>query len=494
MEFNHNENKDKNNKEDNNIKVDLYKDKKNINFSYKEDSFKGNSNIENDFVKNKINIESYKFNDNIKESNKLLDKEKPKIDLKSNLNISENKNSNNTINKNKEDIKNCNEEKIITKIYRKEISIKDWGCRNLDSYNIIKNPVGEGTFGTVFKAYYKGPEDYAKKLGIPKIVALKKIKTDNEKQGFPITALREIMVMKRLHHKNILQLLEVLASKPSEKDNDKRFAYLVFEYMEHDLFSLIQNNFFYEKSQIKFILYQLLQGLKYLHQNHVLHRDIKPANILINNKGEVKIGDFGLSRIFSELIKNKRYTNRVVTICYRAPELLLGENNYGPAIDVWSIGCVLWEIITGEILFYGKDEKEVFLQICKECGTPSENIWQGIKNLPFYSDFIPKDNYECKLNTKYKNYNKFDDTAFDLFMKMICFDPKKRITIEDSLNHPYFFQEPKMCEEKDMPKIEEDFHRYSKIKKEHQKQQLIGKGDYNKGNSKNFIGKKRNHK
>ena len=328
------------------------------------------------------------------------------------------------------------------------------------------------------------------------MVALKKIKTEDEKQGFPITALREIMIMKRLHHKNILQLFEVITSKKKEINDMKRDAYLVFEYMEHDLFSLIHSKLYYEKSQIKLILYQLLQGLNYLHQNNVLHRDIKPQNILVNNKGEVKIGDFGLSRIFANTSNIKRYTNRVVTRWYRSPELLLGETNYGPAIDMWSIGCVFWELLTGEVLFMGNNEKEVFLQICKKCGTPSEEEWPGMTKFKEYNNLYPQKKFECELDFGLisKKYNKFDKITFDLFKKMISLNPEKRITIQEALEDDYFTKhEPKMCEEKDMPKIEEDFHLNLKNKKDQQKQHAA-KGDYNKEKSRNYIGKKRNHK
>ena len=322
-------------------------------------------------------------------------------------------------------------------------------------------------------------------------MALKKIKTENEKQGFPITSLREIMIMKRLNHKNILQLLEVVTSKPSKNNNFENNAYLVFEYMEHDLCSLIHSKIDYEKTQIKLILYELIKGLEYLHNNNVLHRDIKPQNILLNNKGELKIGDFGLSRIFQYNLKNKKYTNRVVTRWYRAPELLLGDIEYGPAIDIWSLGCVFWEILTGDVLFLEDNEKNVFFSICKKCGTPSETNWPGISKYPRYIDFMPQKKFECELNKEYKKYSKIDDITFDLFMKMICLNPKERITIADILKHPYFVShEPKICEEKDMPRIEEEFHYYTKSKMNQPRPQHIAKNEYDKNNKK-YLGKKR---
>jgi cyclin-dependent kinase 12/13 len=334
-------------------------------------------------------------------SNKLEQKEQEKIENLSTLKkseVNEEKNGikskpiankenkeNNHENKTKEENeknntenKENNNKNDVQKYHRKEIPVKDWGCRSIDEYDIFDNePVGNGTYGTVFKAIYKGSPEYAKNYGIPKIVALKKIKTVNEKEGFPITALREIMIMKRLKHKNILQLLEVVISKPNEKNKFKSNAYLVFEYMEHDLCSIIFSNFLYEKSQIKYILHELLLGLQYLHQNNILHRDIKTLNILLNNKGEVKIGDFGLSRIYADNVK-KKYTNRVATLYYRAPELLLGDTVYGGEIDVWSLGCVFWEILAGNCLFYGENDKSVFLKICQTCGNPNENNWPGV--------------------------------------------------------------------------------------------------------------------
>lgn len=154
----------------------------------------------------------------------------------------------------------------------------------------------------------------------------------------------------------------------------KQDAYMVFEYMEHDLCTIICNNIKYELSHIKYIFHELIEGLECLHKSNVIHRDIKPVNILLNNKGEVKTGDFGLSRFYinNKNINNKKYTNHVVTVNYRAPELALGTNQYTANVDISSMGCVLLEILAGEMTFYldkGMDDKTenmfLFLSICK---------------------------------------------------------------------------------------------------------------------------------
>ena len=230
--------------------------------------------------------------------------------------------------------------------YNKRIPTSQWSCKNAELYEKVYQ-VGEGTFGKVYKAKLKAlpgknfnmTSDY---------VALKRILMENEKEGFPITAIREIMILKRLSHPNIISLHEIVTSKPSEKNKFRGNVYLVFEYMEHDLSGLVDLKINFNVSQIKCILHQILTGIHYLHTNNVIHRDIKGANILINNRGEVKIADFGLARIHNPNPNiNKIYTNRVVTLWYRAPELLLGSTNYGPSIDMWSVGCLFSELLAG---------------------------------------------------------------------------------------------------------------------------------------------------
>ena len=224
------------------------------------------------------------------------------------------------------------------------VPLSEWSSHPSEFYD-KEEQVGEGVFGKVFKAKFKLSISNTKscvKQG--EYVALKKILMHNEKEGFPITAYREIMILRRLNHKNIITLHEVVTSRPCEKNKYKGSVYLVFEYMEHDLLGLIDRKISYDVSHIKCILHQILEGLAYLHENNVIHRDIKGANILLNNRGEVKIADFGLARTHTPN-SNQLYTNRVVTLWYRAPEILLGivliklgSHKYDTSSDIWSIG------------------------------------------------------------------------------------------------------------------------------------------------------------
>jgi cyclin-dependent kinase 12/13 len=241
---------------------------------------------------------------------------------------------------NNEEIPKKDQQQRVEVVRREPMA--NWQSKPADMFEKV-DLVGEGTFGKVYKAKYKPQVDKSLvgKLKEPKAehVALKRILMDNEKEGFPITAIREIMILKKLNHKNIINLMEIVTSKPSEKNKFRGNVYLVFEYMEHDLAGLADRNMSFSISQIKCIMHQILSGVNYMHSNHIIHRDIKGANILINNKGEIKIADFGLARTHNPNPNATRsYTNRVVTLWYRSPELLLGAKNYGPSIDMWSVG------------------------------------------------------------------------------------------------------------------------------------------------------------
>ena len=358
----------------------------------------------------------------------------------------------------------------------KRIPMKEWRCRDASLYSKISQ-VGEGTFGKVYKAQYNSKSNTS-------YVALKKILIENEKEGFPVTAMREILIMKRLHHQNILKLIEIVLSQPNEKNKNRGNFYLVFEYMEHDLSLLSTFRINYTIPEIKCILYQILSGIGYLHENNIIHRDIKSANILLNNKGEIKIGDFGLARLINPNPNvAKRYTNRVVTLWYRAPELLLGETNYGFAIDVWSIGCVFSELLNGVPLFNGRTDNEQVEKIFEKCGIPNEDTWKGVTKLKYWKDRCPNANYTFNLREVYKDNKKVDDITFDLLSKMLILDPSKRITVKDALEHNFFKCEPFMCKPEELPIIGEDSHEYQSRKDYKQNKILM---EANRGN-KNLI-------
>lgn len=179
-----------------------------------------------------------------------------------------------------------------------------------------------------------------------KIVALKKVLMENEKEGFPITALREIKILQLLKHENVVNLIEICRTKANSAKYKATF-YLVFDFCEHDLAGLLSNvNVKFSMGEIKKVMQQLLNGLFFIHSQKILHRDMKAANILITKNGVLKLADFGLARAISTSKAGhaNRYTNRVVTLWYRPPELLLGERNYGSPVDLWGAGCIMAEV------------------------------------------------------------------------------------------------------------------------------------------------------
>jgi len=195
----------------------------------------------------------------------------------------------------------------------------------------ILTKIGEGTYGEVFKARQKQTGD---------LCALKKVRLENEKEGFPITAVREIQILRQLTHANIVNLKEIVmdAREISEISNHTSF-YLVFEYCDHDLFGLLDSGLIQlNLEHIASFMYQLMSALAYCHTRKFLHRDIKCSNILLNNNGKIKLADFGLARFYNAEDKDRPYTNKVITLWYRPPELLLGEERYGTAVDIWSCG------------------------------------------------------------------------------------------------------------------------------------------------------------
>uniref|UniRef100_T1IY59 Protein kinase domain-containing protein n=1 Tax=Strigamia maritima TaxID=126957 RepID=T1IY59_STRMM len=317
--------------------------------------------------------------------------------------------------------------------FNKSIPIDDYEypyCDEVAKYDKMAK-IGQGTFGEVFKAKHKKTK---------KLVALKKVLMDNEKEGFPITALREIRILQLLKHENVVNLIEI----SSQFNRSKSTFYLVFDFCEHDLAGLLSNvNVKFSLGEIKKVMQQLLNGLYFIHSNKILHRDMKAANILITKSGVLKLADFGLARAFS-VNKNgaaNRYTNRVVTLWYRPPELLLGERNYGPSVDQWGAGCIMAEMWTRSPIMQGGTEQHQVTLISQLCGSISPEAWPGVEKLELYNKLELPKGQKRKVKERLKAYVK-DQFALDLLDKLLILDPKKRVDSDSALNHDFFWTDP----------------------------------------------------
>lgn len=283
--------------------------------------------------------------------------------------------------------------------------------------------VGSGTYGKVFK----GLNVYTKGL-----VALKRIRMEGERDGFPVTAVREIKLLQSLRHPNIVNLQEVMVEK-----ND---CFMVFEYLSHDLTGLLNHpSFKLDPAQRKDLAKQLFEGLDYLHTRGVLHRDIKAANILVSSRGVLKLADFGLARFYAKR-HQLDYTNRVITIWYRSPELLLGETQYTAAVDVWSAACVMVEIFNRTAVFPGDGtELSQLEKIYNVLGTPSRQDWPGLVDMAWFELLRPTLKRKSTFAEKYSD--KLTPAAFELLSGMFQYDPAKRPTAAEALRHAYFTTE-----------------------------------------------------
>jgi len=287
-------------------------------------------------------------------------------------------------------------------------------------YDVTEPKVlGEGTYGKVYKAVAKQTRQ---------VVAIKRIKLNPEDdEGVPSTALREVAVLKELNSEYVVKLYEAFCS-PNKLT-------LVFELMENDLKKYMKAlGKPLEVSVIKCLCWQMVKGLEVCHARRIIHRDIKPQNLLIDQQLRLKLADFGLARAF--MVPLPKYTHEVVTVWYRAPEILLGNGLYSLPVDMWATGCVFAEMATGQPLFAGDSEIDTIFKVFQKLGTPTEEMWPGLSELPFFKPSFPKwpaKGWDNIRNTK----SQVGLDGIDLLEKLMAYDPKKRLSARKSLEHPY---------------------------------------------------------
>ncbi|KAJ4910061.1 Protein kinase superfamily protein [Raphanus sativus] len=312
-------------------------------------------------------------------------------------------------------------------------AIKGWVPRHAESFEKLEK-IGQGTYSTVYRA---------RDLETGKMVAMKKVRFVNMDPESVRFMAREINILRKLDHPNVMKLECLVTSKLSGS------LYLVFEYMEHDLSGLaLRPGVKFTESQIKCYMKQLLSGLEHCHSRGILHRDIKGSNLLVNNDGVLKIGDFGLATLYHPTDQDQPLTSRVVTLWYRAPELLLGATQYGAGIDLWSVGCILTELFLGKPIMPGRTEVEQMHKIFKLCGSPSDEYWRKTK-LPLATSFKPQQPYKRVLQETFKS---LPSSALALVDKLLSLEPETRGSTSSTLNSKFFTTEPLPCDVSSLPK------------------------------------------
>ncbi|KAK4549519.1 Cell division control protein 2 [Oleoguttula mirabilis] len=305
--------------------------------------------------------------------------------------------------------------------------------------------IGEGTYGVVYKARDLTTPDQ-------RIVALKKIRLEAEDEGVPSTAIREISLLKEMNDPNIVRLLNIVHA-------DGHKLYLVFEYLDLDLKKYMealpvsqggrgkplpegvmdgrQGHMGLGAHMVKKFTAQLLEGTRYCHAHRILHRDLKPQNLLIDKEGNLKLADFGLARAFG--VPLRTYTHEVVTLWYRAPEILLGGRQYSTGVDMWSVGCIFAEMATRKPLFPGDSEIDEIFKIFRVLGTPTEGEWPGVTSFPDFKASFPK--WERKADEELVNNDGvkvLGEEGLNLLEALLVYDPAGRISAKQAVHHAYF--------------------------------------------------------
>lgn len=317
------------------------------------------------------------------------------------------------------------------------------GCRSVDSYQRVRY-IDQGTYGMVYQARCKTTGT---------MYALKQVKMGKETNrfGFPITALRETNILLALQHPNIIQVREMVIGSTTDK------VYMVMEYMDNDLKSCIEQcKQPLTTSEVKQLMLQLLSAVEHMHRHWYIHRDLKTSNLLYSNQGKLAVCDFGMARKYGSPVVP--YTFEVITLWYRPPELLLGAREYSTAVDVWSCGCILGELLLRKPMFDGRGEADQLTKIFRVLGAPTESSWPGFSKLPL------ADKLGARLPTRSKMRELFpiasfaggiclSDTGFDLISRLLCADPRQRISALDAYSHPWFTEAPLPTPIDQMPKF-----------------------------------------
>ncbi|KAK4751538.1 hypothetical protein SAY87_005020 [Trapa incisa] len=294
----------------------------------------------------------------------------------------------------------------------------------MDAFEKLEK-VGEGTYGKVYRAREKATN---------RIVALKKTRLHEDEEGVPPTTLREISILRMLSRDpHVVRLLDV---KQGQNKEGKTVLYLVFEYMETDLKKFIRS--FRSTGDdipariVKSLMFQLCKGVAFCHGHGILHRDLKPHNLLLDRKSmTLKIADLGLARAFTLPIK--KYTHEILTLWYRAPEVLLGATHYSTGVDMWSVGCIFAELVTKQALFQGDSELQQLLHIFRLLGTPNEKMWPGVSKLMNWHEYP-----QWRPQSLSTAVPSLDENGLDLLAQMLQYEPSKRISAKKAMEHPYF--------------------------------------------------------
>ena len=352
---------------------------------------------------------------------------------------------------------------------------KIYGCTKFLNHYKEEEKLGQGTFGEVYKGIH---------LETQRQVAMKKIIINMERDLFPITAQREITILKKLNHRNVIKLLEMVYDFPPSSNQQARMSpqndpssprlnknfYMILPYMVADLSGVLHNpRINLQMADIKNMMLQILEGLNYIHCSKFMHRDIKTANILIDHNGILKIADFGLARLYYGSPPNlkypggagsgAKYTSVVVTRWYRAPELVLGDKYYTTAVDIWGVGCVFAEFFEKKPILQGTSDIDQGHVIFKLMGTPKNGDWEMAKYLPGKELLLT--NYKGTLRERFGKY--LNDTGLNFLEKLLALDPMKRYTAMSAKLDPFFKEEPLPSERLVLPceeSHEADIKRY----------------------------------